>query len=119
MLFVTDANIFVPMVDGLRRLGYDVFDIKENNLENLSDLDIFQLAQKQKRIIITMDKDFSSILLYPPGEHFGIIVAKLYKITVKEATQVFIEAMQSLSPDDIQRNIVIIDRNKTRIRKKS
>ncbi|NVM23342.1 MAG: DUF5615 family PIN-like protein [Desulfobacterales bacterium] len=78
MLFLTDANVFVPMVEGLRQMGHDVFDVKEKGLENLSDPDLFHLAQNQRRIFVTMDKDFSSILLYPPGEHCGIIVASFH-----------------------------------------
>jgi len=71
MLFLTDANVFVPMVmlAGLRQIGHDVFDVKEKGLENLSDRELFELAQNEGRILVTMDKDFSSILLYPPGEH--------------------------------------------------
>ena len=68
MRFLTDANIFVPMVDGLRSLDHDVFDIKEQRLEKLSDPEIYKLAQTQNRIIISMDKDFSNILHYPPGD---------------------------------------------------
>jgi len=53
------------MVDGLRILGHDVFDIKEQKLHDLKDSEIYDLAQRLNRIIISMDKDFSSILLYP------------------------------------------------------
>jgi hypothetical protein len=41
---------------------------------------------------MTMDKDFSSILLYPTGEHYGIIVVKLYRLKVAEATKLFLES---------------------------
>lgn len=34
MLFLTDANVFVPMVEGLRQMGHDVFDLKEKDLES-------------------------------------------------------------------------------------
>ncbi|MBW2663399.1 MAG: hypothetical protein JRD93_15785 [Deltaproteobacteria bacterium] len=64
-----------------------------------------------------MDKDFSDILLYPPGEHHGIIVVKLYRLKVAEATRLFLDAMREIKPEDILGNLVIIDRNKTRIRK--
>ncbi len=117
MLFIADANVFVPMVEGLRQMGHDVFDVKEKGLENLSDPELFQLAQNQRRILITMDKDFSSILLYPPGEHYGIIVVKLYRLRVAEATKLFIDAITDITPEDISGNLVIIDRGKTRIRK--
>ena len=117
MLFIAYANIFVPMVDGLRDMGHDVFDVKEKGMENLSDPEIFRMAQKEGRILVTMDKDFSNILLYPPGEHQGIIVVKLYRLKVADATRLFLDAMDDIKPEDIPGNLVIIDRSKTRIRK--
>jgi predicted nuclease of predicted toxin-antitoxin system len=117
MLLIADANVFVPMVDGLRNMGHDVFDVKEQGLENLSDPEIFRLAQKEQRILVTMDKDFSNILLYPPGEHQGIIVVKLYRLKVADATKLFLDAMNDIKPEDFTGNLVIIDRSKTRIRK--
>jgi predicted nuclease of predicted toxin-antitoxin system len=117
MLFLTDANVFVPMVAGLRQIGHDVFDVKEKHLENLSDQELFELAQKEGRILVTMDKDFSNILLYPPGEYCGIIVVKLYRLKVAEATKIFLGAINDIKPEHIRENLVIIDRGKTRIRK--
>ena len=117
MRFLTDANVFVPMVDGLRILGHDVFDIKEQKLNDLYDSEIYDLAQRLNRIIVSMDKDFSSILLYPPGEHHGIIVAKLYRLSVTDATQIFIKSFKTLNFNDIKGNIVIIDKKKVRVRK--
>jgi hypothetical protein len=49
MQFLTDANVFVPMVLGLRNMGHDVLDFKEEGLESLSDSDLFHLAQDKKR----------------------------------------------------------------------
>ena len=46
MRFLTDANVFVPMVDGLRILGHDVFDIKEQKL-------IRKISSSQRKIIVT------------------------------------------------------------------
>ena len=41
MLFIADANVFVPMVEGLRQMGHDVSDVKEKGLEKLSDPELF------------------------------------------------------------------------------
>lgn len=117
--FLTDANVFVPIVERLREMDHDVFDIKEEGLEKLTDIEVFQTAQNQKRILITMDKDFSNILLYPPSKHHGIIVLKLYKMKVDDATRKFIDAFKTLKLTDITGNLVIIDRRKTRVRKES
>lgn len=117
MNFLTDANVYKAFVKNLRSLGHDVLDIKEQGLERSSDAEIFTLAHREKRILISMDKDFSSIIHYPPGTHYGIIVVKLYRITILEATNIFIRAIQNLNIDDINSNIIIISRNKTRIRR--
>lgn len=117
MKFLTDANVFVPMVNGLRQLGHDVFDLKEQNLAALSDVEVFSLAQSTKRVLVTMDKDFTNILLYPPGEHEGIIVARLSRLKVDSGTAVFLTTIKSLDENEIRRNIVIIDNQRTRIRK--
>ena len=119
MLFLTDANVFVPMVEGLRQMGHDVFDLKEKDLERLSDSELYLLAQDQRRILVTMDKDFSSILLYSPGEHHGIIVVKLYRLKVAKATSLFLNAMNDIKPENIPGNLVIIDPGRTRIRKEN
>ena len=52
-----------------------------------------------------MDKDFSNILLYPPGDHHGIIIVKLYWIKVSEATKIFLDAMKDINPEDISTNL--------------
>lgn len=117
MNFLTDANVFQAFVKALRSLGHNVLDIKEQGFERFSDAEIFTLAQGEKRILISMDKDFSNIIRYPPGTHHGIIVVKLYRITILEATNIFTGAIRQLNIDDINGNIVIIDRNKTRIRR--
>ena len=105
------------MVKGLRELGHDVVDIREEGLENLSDQQLFQLAQEQKRVLVSMDKDFSNILEYPPGQHQGIIVIKLYRLTVAEATHLFVEAIRKVKPEDISGNLVLVDSAKVRIRR--
>ncbi len=117
MNFLADANIFAPMVHGLRQMGHDVYDIKEQGLGTLPDSEIFSLAQDTKRILVTMDKDFTNILLYPPGEHEGIIVARLSRLKIESGTATFLNAIKSLGEDEIRGNIVIIDYQRTRVRK--
>jgi len=115
--FLTDENVFVPIVRELRALGHDVFDVKEQQLSGTKDPDIFKMAVEQERALITMDKDFSNIILYPPGSHFGIIVLKLYRLSVKVTTQTFMAAFEALDNARIRGNTIIIDKNKTRIRR--
>jgi len=105
------------MVEHLRNLGHDVFDIKEQKLDGTEDIEIFQMAVNLKRVLLSMDKDFANIIKYPPESHSGIIVLKLYKLTVEAATKIFLDSFQALDSHDVIGNTVIIDKNKTRVRR--
>jgi predicted nuclease of predicted toxin-antitoxin system len=117
MRFLTDEDVYPSIVQVLRDLGRDVFDIKEEKLTGIPDADVYDLAKSQDRILVSLDKDFISILLYPLGEHSGIIVVKLYRMQMDETAQRFLDAFVKLSENDIKDNLVIIDKNKTRIRR--
>lgn len=117
MRFLTDEDVYPSIVQALRDLGHDVFDIKEEKLTGIPDADVYDLAKSQNRILVSMDKDFTNILLYPLGDHAGIIVAKLYRMKMDETAQKFLDAFAKLAEDDVKDNLVIIDKNKTRIRR--
>ena len=58
MKLLTDENIATSVVRALRSAGHDILDVKEMKEYGISDQAIIQKAQKQKRIIVTHDKDF-------------------------------------------------------------
>ena len=58
MFFLTDENVAASVVLDLRSHGYDVVDVKEQCWYGASDIFLIDKAVRQKRIIITHDKDF-------------------------------------------------------------
>ena len=68
--FIADVNVEKPIVDYLSENGYDIKWIPDYNCEIL-DEDLLSLANNEKRILITNDKDFGELTFYkrncPPG----------------------------------------------------
>ena len=89
MKLFANENLFDPIIDYLRSLGHDVLSIREAGLCGISDDEVYQLACKEKRVIITMDKDFSGMFRFPPKSCGGIIVVKIYRRTVNETLKIF------------------------------
>lgn len=58
MRFIADENIPNDLILAIRRKGHSVKDLKEENLTGISDHELLAIANKEKRIIITFDKDF-------------------------------------------------------------
>lgn len=64
MRFLTDVNIPQSIISYLLQNGHDVLDLKQINLR-AKDTEVIKLAQKEIRIIITLDKDFISLSQFP------------------------------------------------------
>jgi len=65
---------------------------------------------------VTMDKDFTRMLRFPPHRCGGIVVVELYRIPVLEATAILKTYWESLKPEQVARRLVIISRDGIRFR---
>ena len=81
MKFIADVNIAKTIIISLRKEGHDVTDIKTLN-RTISDIEIIELALKEKRIILTHDKDFLALTQYPKYQVPAIII-RLHEQNVK------------------------------------
>jgi len=116
MHFLTDENIYPPMVTMLRELGHDVFDVKEQQLFGIQDEQVMEMAREQNRMLITLDKGFSNILLHPPGTHPGMIVLRVWRLTITKATEILRQFIESTSEDQLTGKLAIVEPARVRFR---
>ena len=76
MKFFLDENISLLLVSELQKLGFEVEHAISVGLRGAKDEEIAQYAKKQKAILITKDIEFGSLILYPNGSHYGLIVLR-------------------------------------------
>ena len=60
--FLANMNISPITVEALRNHGWDIIRVSEVMDEKSKDLDVLVYAQKQNKVVITQDLDFSQIL---------------------------------------------------------
>jgi len=72
-----DENIPVSLVSKLRNLGHDVKTVHEQDMQGVTDSQLWDSIQQEKRFLITQDLDFSDITVYKPGTHAGILLVRL------------------------------------------
>jgi predicted nuclease of predicted toxin-antitoxin system len=114
MKLFANENLFEPIIGYLRKKGHDVLSVREGS-SGISDDEVYKRACNEKLVIITMDKDFSRILRFPPEKCAGIIVVKIYKRTVEETLALFKKHFTRVSEKDISRNLMIITADGVRI----
>ena len=57
-----DENVHVDIIASLRKEGFDVITVIEVGLVAHKDYQILEYAEKEKRTLITGDKDFGGLL---------------------------------------------------------
>lgn len=62
MLWLLDQGIPRTAADLLRSRGFDAVHVGEIGMAAASDLSIIQLAEKEQRVVVTLDADFHAIL---------------------------------------------------------
>lgn len=83
MMFLADEGIDRSIVDGIRSSGFDVFYIIEE-ARAWDDETILQIAAKERRILITKDKDFGELVFRLNKGHAGVILLRLEGFTTQE-----------------------------------
>ena len=116
MRIIANENVFEPIIEWFRAEGHEVISIREVGLSGASYDEIYEKAVKEKLTILTMDKDFSRMLRFPPERCGGIIVVKIYRLPVDDTTELFSRYFGKLAEKKIAGKLVIISRDGIRIR---
>src|SRR3989338_10879343 len=77
MKFLLDESADYPLKDFLTQLGYDTTAIVSEYPRSLKDKAVLTIANKEKRILITNDRDFGELVFRQKLPHSGIILLRL------------------------------------------
>lgn len=91
MKVLLDENITRKSISILEKYGHDVIHVLDRFKPGESDEDVFQLALKEKRALITLNgKDF--IVFIPPQAeltmHYGLIWLRGFQVTSKSYEEI-------------------------------
>lgn len=113
MRILLDADIPRSFLNKLKEDSFDVIDVRDVSRQPLKDEEVFNLARKERRILITRDLDFSNILHYPPHTSSGIVVLRTHLLTKEEIFQILKEVLKK-GDKELQGRLVIATRTRLR-----
>ncbi len=89
MIFLVDESVDHSIVECLRKNNYTVMAIAEME-PGLTDIQVFDIANDSKAILITADKDFGEIVYQQNVIPFGVILIRLSGLSsIKKSTIVY------------------------------
>jgi predicted nuclease of predicted toxin-antitoxin system len=117
--FLIDENLPRSLAPLFRRAGIDAEDIRDSGPRGQTDEAIFAYARINARSLLTADRGFGNLMRFPLGSHSGIVVARFPNdVAVLVLNDAVLQAVQSLSEDDLVGNLVIIEPGRLRLRRR-
>ena len=117
--FLVDENLPRSLVVDLIALGHVAAHVSDVGLRGAKDPDVWALAQAStvELTLITGDKDFATILAYPPP-HAGIIVVEVPDIMPPDQRkQLILRQLATMAGQSLANTLVILEPGRVRIRR--
>ncbi len=106
MKFLVDINIPQSVISYLSVNNHDVFDFKKTKLL-AKDTEIIKLAQRQNRIILTLDKDFISLTQFPKYK-VACIIIRLRNQSPKNIVNYVDQLLKNQKKEILERSITLL-----------
>ena len=106
--FLSDENIAPSLIKAIRKNGFNVKDIKEENMFGTGDDEILRIANKENRIVISHDKDFANLINNRKLSHKGVILLRFIDQSPNNAIKHFIPLLNSKTKEKFKNNLVVI-----------
>jgi predicted nuclease of predicted toxin-antitoxin system len=114
MKFLLDENIPVTVLKSLEKSGFDAVSVLQ--YEGLkSDLEIIKTAAREKRIIITYDRDFGELVFKAGHKSYGIIYLRFEPFNPQIVSRQISILLEEKSIK-FQRSFVVLEKDKVRVR---
>jgi len=119
MKIKVDENLPLSLIDLLTARGHDVHSVYDEGLAGHDDMDVWQTAQREKRILVTQDLDFSNAGEFLPGTHSGIL---LIRLSSPNRRRLLVRVLEVFETEAVQQSsgcIIVVTDHNVRIRRPS
>lgn len=120
MRFKLDENLGTTCRDLLRAAGHDVSTVREQDLGGEPDRTIFSFCRREKRALVTLDRDFGQVLRFPPQESHGIVILVLgSRPSLQEISGRVADFLAVLETRPLAKELWIVEAGRVRIHEQS
>lgn len=96
-----DENLDVRLAQRLQKAGHEAVTVHDQKLHGVPDTSLFEHCIAEGHALISLDKDFSNVLRFPPEKTPGLVVLRGHNnllSTMQALIQTLIEALAQDQP---------------------
>jgi|SRR3972149_8829733 len=114
--FLIDVGVGKKVEDFLDKSGYDILSVRKIN-PRMGDSEIIDIAVKDNRIVVTMDKDFGELIYNLGLMHKGILLLRTEDYNGDKKVRILSEILRYYS-GELKENFCVFSKDRLRIRKR-
>lgn len=110
-----DENLGTTWVNRLRELGHDVDTVADEGIGGATDPAVLSAASDSRRVLVTLDLDFSNPFRFPPEATAGITVLRVSDRPKRAELEAVLERLNvALAVSDVAGQLWIVDATRVR-----
>jgi predicted nuclease of predicted toxin-antitoxin system len=98
---MVDEDLPCQAVQLLREYGYDAVSVVEQGMGGWKDPPLWIAIQKDERYLVTADKGFGDIRVYPPGTYHGILLLRPDEDGIRPIVELLQKVLDSYKLEDL------------------
>lgn len=116
MKFKVDENLPQEAAQLLCENGHDALSVFDQTMSGEKDPTVLAVCQDERRVLVTLDLDFTNIQAYPPAATAGIVVLRLARQDKPRILQVIRKVIPAIAEYGVSRKLWIVEEDRIRIR---
>jgi len=113
--FFVDVGVGKSVEQSLHEEGHDVKAVRDVD-PCMKDEEIIRMAAWEKRIVITMDKDFGELVYHSSMRHCGVLLLRMEDAVAAKKAQIVQHILANYG-DQLKNSFCVFQNNKLRIKK--
>jgi predicted nuclease of predicted toxin-antitoxin system len=114
--FLADMGVSMSVVQYLRTEGHDAVHLRELGLQQALDGDVYALATRDRRVILTFDLDFAEIAATAGSALPSVVIFRLNDTRVGRLIERLAIALRNSATSLSAGAIVVVDDSRIRIK---
>ena len=116
MRFLADQDVWKVTVDLIRDLGHDVVTASEIGMARASDRELLNEAKRDKRLLITRDTDFGSLVFLAEVPSAGVIFLRILPETTEKVHSELAIVFEKYSEEELRKYFCTVEPKRHRMR---